>query len=81
MARKKKNSGGRPALGPGRGRDGAQLRARVTQAEKDAVTLYCTRHDVTESDLLRSLLERLGVLKPRPAFNIDPELRHPWGDE
>lgn len=76
----RKHAGGRPALGPGRGRDGSMLRARVDRRDKDLVSAYCRRHGVTEGELVREALIVAGVLKRRPNIDIDPSLRHPGGE-
>jgi hypothetical protein len=62
-----KDPGGRPTLGPGRGRQGTMIRARVDLAEKSAITRFAREAGISEGELVRVALQRVGVLKPRPS--------------
>jgi hypothetical protein len=76
-ARRKRKAGGRPELGPGQGRDGTYVRARVTRDQKDQIDRFCAQHGVSEATLVRAALQAALGEKLMGSVQLDPELRHP----
>lgn len=44
---------GRPRLGPGKGREGVVISARVSQEERKRLKAHCAQFGLTESSLIR----------------------------